>query len=515
MSRLRRAALATVVVQGFSLLGMALSFVAIPFYLRWLGNERYGLMLTAQACAGYMAFSDAGLSWSSLLLISQAHGRDDREAIAQIVRSSLTLAGLSGVLVGVLTLIACALLYYRFDFLPLPVTNSESIGLMFAVGVQVVVALGTSPIYNVFFGLQENHLSASYQGIARILGIGLSLLAAAHGAAVGVVVGAGVFGPLVCGVACALHVRHRHPWALSWGSFWDREQVRLQCRTGAKSFGLQIGRTLVGSAPVMAISAQAGAGFVPGFTVALTLLNMPLNVTNSFNATLQAGYGEAMGRGDFAWINATFRSILRNMLLLQVLLSVGFLALAGPTVTLWAHGRLAVHPTLLWSALIVGLLASIFGAFQFALSGVNQHKAAGISEICNGLLSLAFCTLAVRFFGYEWVGLGVLAAGLATSGWILPMQTRRHLQTERLWPRATFFGAVALAGVMTAAIGHLVQAASRAIAPGLPWLMLACVGLVITVAYIALLRWLLPTDAGRLLGILRRAKQCVVPPAPC
>lgn len=516
MSRLRRAALATAVVQGFALMGMALSFVTIPLYLKWLGSERYGLMLTAQACAGYLAFSDAGLSWSSLLLIAQAHGRDDRNEIARIVRNSLSLAGVSALVVAAVTAGACVLLEFGASFLPLPTANPESLGLAVAVGLQVIVALGSSPTFNIFLGLQESHLAAVYQGIGRIAGVVASLGAAAAGGSVGAVVLAGVSGPLLAVLACAAHVWRRHPWALRAGTFWDREQIRRQYRTGAKSLALQIGRVLVGSAPVFAISSQAGAAFVPCFTVALTLLNMPLNVTHSFNATLQAGYGEAVGRGDFPWIGATIRGILRNTLLLQVLLAAGFLVLAGPTITLWAHGRLEVTPVLLASALIVGLLSSTFGVFQFALSGVNQHKVAGASELLNGLFALAFCALAVRFFGYEWVGFGVLGAGLATSGWILPWQIKKRLKVDALWPSAGFFLAVAAAAGAAALAGRLLLAAGRAAAPGLPWLALAGAGLAMAAVYAGLLRALLPADAARLLGVLRRRQPPrPVPLTPC
>ena len=100
MSRLRKAVRATLVIQLFSVAGAAMSVITVSLYLQWLGTERYGLMLTAFACAGYLMFSDAGLSWASMLLIAQAHGREDRAEIARIVRNSFTLASLSALLVG-------------------------------------------------------------------------------------------------------------------------------------------------------------------------------------------------------------------------------------------------------------------------------------------------------------------------------------------------------------------------------------------------------------------------------
>lgn len=503
MSRLRRAAFATAVVQCFSIVGLVLSFVTVPLYLAWLGKERYGLMLTAQACAGYLAFSDAGLSWSSLLLISHAHGRDDRSEIARIVRNSLTLAGLSGLLVAILTLATCVGLRNRLAFLPLPTSNPESAGLALAIGTQVIVALIASPLYNIFFGLQESHISTVYQGMGRILGTGLSLLAAAHGASIGTVVGGGVVGALVCGVACTVHAWKKHPWAFVQGSFWDREQIRLQLRTGAKSFGLQIGRTLVGSAPVIAISSQAGAGSVPVFTVALTLLNTPLNIVTYFNAMLQSGYGEAVGKQDYSWIRATLRAVLRNMLLVQGLLAAGFLTLAGLAISFWTHDKLHATKPLLLSALIVGVSISITSALQFALSGINRHKMAGVAEMLNGLCCLAFAPLVVRFVGPEWVGLGILAATLLTCGWILPSQIKKHLGMEHLWPTGIhLLSLVAAFSVATAVGWALLQFSTLLMRHELVALLLG--GIIIVASYIIVLRLFVPEDVTQLTDFFLR-----------
>ncbi len=500
MSRLRRAALATAVVQGFSLVGMALSFVTVPLYLKWLGNERYGLMLTAQACAGYLAFRAAGRRWSSMLLISQAHGREDRDEIARIVRNSLSLAGVSALVVATITTAACLVLRFGSSLLPLPTSNPESLGLAVAIGLQVIVALGGSPIYNIFYGLQESHINTVYQGIGRIVGVGASLWAAWVGATLGQVVAAGVLGPLLTLLACAVHAWLKHPWTLRRGSFWDRDQIRLQYRTGAKSFGLQIGRVLVSSAPVFAISSQAGPGYVPPFTVALTLLNTPLNVMPYFNAMLQSGYGEAAGRRDYAWIQATIPAVLRNMILLQTLLLAGFLPLAGEVIRLWTQGKLSTSFVLLVSAAIVGVLNATMGSLQFALSGVNRHKLAGVGELFNGALCLGACVLAVRFVGPAWVGFGVLAATLATSGWIVPAQIKKHLMMTQVWPPASFLLATVGIGGSAAGAGYYAFEKLSSALPHAAFLSLTAAGLLIVGVYLVMIRILLPEEARRLAG---------------
>jgi O-antigen/teichoic acid export membrane protein len=71
MRRLHKAAKTALVVQAFNWTALGLSFVSVPLYLHWLGQERYGLLLIGLAFAGYLMFLDAGLSWSTMMPVGR------------------------------------------------------------------------------------------------------------------------------------------------------------------------------------------------------------------------------------------------------------------------------------------------------------------------------------------------------------------------------------------------------------------------------------------------------------
>jgi O-antigen/teichoic acid export membrane protein len=478
MSRFRKAARATVVVQVFNILGALLSLATVPLYLRWLGQERYGLLLTGLAFAGYLMFSDAGLSWSSMLLIAQANGRNDRKGIAAIVRNSFSLAGCSALLVGlVVTVAEILLLGTNFPWLP---HHPEAAGLLVAIGCSVMSTLFLSPFYNLFFGLQEAHLSALYQGSGRILGTIAALVVASTGAPLGLVFGSNVVCGFLVGVTAALHCVRKHPWIFEKGSFWDTVQIRQQLRTGAKSFAMQIGAVLSGTAPVLAISSVAGPQFVPYFSIPLTLLNMPMSLTASFNANLQAGYGEAIGRNETVWVADAVRRILKHVILFISLLSVGFFLLARLFVHQWTGGRIEIPPEMLGSVWIVAVAGSLLGVFRFALAGINRHRIAAASDLVYGGLAMIFATVSVRWLGFQWVGFGILGAVMLTSGWILPYELRRTLGTMGLWPQAGFWIRQMAAVCAAAAAGWMVLHAFPHISE---WLILVITGLTIGIVY--------------------------------
>ncbi|HTQ32251.1 MAG TPA: hypothetical protein VMI53_13650, partial [Opitutaceae bacterium] len=101
MNRISRALRSTLVVSAFGYTAQALSLVAIPLFLGTVGAEGYGLMVTVMAFMGYLNFADAGLSWGSMILIAQAHGRGSKAEIAHVVRHAMVLAAGSGLVVAV------------------------------------------------------------------------------------------------------------------------------------------------------------------------------------------------------------------------------------------------------------------------------------------------------------------------------------------------------------------------------------------------------------------------------
>lgn len=488
MNRFKRALQATLVVHGFSIAAMLLSLITVPLYLHWLGQERYGLLLTGMTFGSYLIFADMGLSWASMLLIAQANGQGQPEGIPGVVRVSLTLSVLSASLVMAVVLAVWLLLRspLRPEWVP---GQEEAAGLALAVGLSVVITLLASPFYSVFMGFQETHIAGIYQGSARLVGGLASVAAASQSASLGGVFGANVACLMVVGGLAAFHCMRRHPLAFLSGPFWDRPQMIRQLRTGIKSFAMQVGNVLTGTAPVLTVSSLAGAASVPCFSVPLTLINTPLNVVNSFNASLQPGYGEAMGRQEEAWVATSIRFILNSSLVFMGLLVAGFLVLAQPFIQLWTGDKLLIPPLMLIGVAIIAVSGALLSIFRFALAGMNRHRTAGLSELVCGLLSLLCCALAVYWGGFAWVGFGSLAAVVASSGWILPRELTRTLAQTQPWAGRKFVLMILMAAGTSMVLG---QAVLLQISPygQLPALILS--GVAISVCYILIIRLTCP-----------------------
>lgn len=506
MNRTARALRATALFTGFSYAAQALSLVAIPLYLKTVGAEGYGLIVVTMAFMGYLNFADAGLSWGSIILIGLAHGRKDQAMIGKIVRNSMVLA-VGSALVVLCTLAILLVLAAQGWRLPMFATSRESDRLLLIAGCQLAITLQTGVFYNAFQGLQEAHWTAFYQGLGRLVSTCLMMWAAWVWQSVQLVMVMQLAATVAFAGACGVHLWRRHPWIFSNGSWVDPEQLRLQLRTGAKVFALQIGRTIVSTAPSMSLSAAYGPASVPLFTVPYSLLQLLFTPLNAWSTSLHSAYGEAWESGDRTWVRETFRHALERGLFWAALGAAAFLPLATPFVALWTGGRLVLPAFMPAAVVAICLLGWFLQTGQYLLSGLNRQRKVALYQIGCGCLTLGLAVLTVRWFGPAGVGVGVLAGAVLT---ILPVTVREinfHVGGA-VFPAPRFFciigGLLVISGAAGAAVTLTVQPGG---AVGQLLMMSASV-LVVAACYLSaarLLRLEQLTDAwAALAGVLRK-----------
>lgn len=418
MKRESKAFFSTAVMAGFGYTAQLLSLFAIPLYLRTLGTENYGLMVTMAAFMGYLSFADAGLNWGTMILISHAAGRQSRDEIALVMRHSAVLALGSGMLI-LLALTGLLILAKSGHRLPMFAAHPETDILLLIAGLQLFVTLQFGCIYNLFQGLQESYWTALYQGLARMLGLAGGMAFALMTNSVTWVMAWQASVTILAGGAATFHAWRLHPWAFASGNWFDKSQYLMQLRVGMKSFLLQVGRTLSGTAPTLAISSIAGPAMVPYHTVPLTLLGLFFVPVNSWNANMVGAYGEAWTAGERLWVKEQFRNSLLRVLVVAGLGLALFFALSDEFVRLWTHDRLSVKLSMAASVSAIVLTGAMLTTGQYLLTGLNCHGRISLAELANGILALVLVVYCVRSLGVAGAGLGVMLAALLSSAWVL------------------------------------------------------------------------------------------------
>ncbi len=97
--RYRRIGSTAITSMGARGIGIATALISVPLTLRYLGAEEYGLWVTITAVTAFLTFANFGLGNGLVNGVSEAQGRNDREAVRRYVSSAFYM------LLGVMTIL--------------------------------------------------------------------------------------------------------------------------------------------------------------------------------------------------------------------------------------------------------------------------------------------------------------------------------------------------------------------------------------------------------------------------
>jgi O-antigen/teichoic acid export membrane protein len=484
--RHRRALLSTLTASGFGYLMMAISFVTVPFYLKWLGVGAYGEFLTLLAFMGYLNFADAGLNWGALVLIGHAHGRRDKQEVATLYRHAMILAFISAFL-ALLFAVGVYLLSIAGYRLPMFAAGPSPGFSLLLIGLKSALMLSMSSVMAMAYGLQEGYFFTRLQGYFQLIGSVMMLLAAFRWRNVEAVVAASALSSALACLITLVVATRRYADYLAIPVRYTISSFRLLLRTGAKGFLLQGSRLLRTTMPVFLLATFLGTGSVPALTLPTTLLGVVTVFLFNWSASLQTAYGDAWSKGDRAWISRSIEHLIVRGLGWMLLASCFILGLGQWFVRVWTGGHVSVPIPLLFSVVAIAVASWATDLFIFALVGINRQRRIAFVEMGNACLATLVGWLLCANGHAEYIGFAVLGSALATTlffGW---RQLCFWLGTRSLRPDVKSIGRLVLVAAFTFAV--LIGGRSVAMEPSegswASWLKLTGVGAAGSVAFLA------------------------------
>jgi O-antigen/teichoic acid export membrane protein len=438
---------------------LAVGFVSIPFVVRALGNERFGILALAWVVFGYFGLFDLGLGRTTTRYIADALGRNESAKLPGYLWTTVSLQTATGAAAAVLSHATAPLIVRHILNIPAGF-EAETILTLRLVGWSLPVMFVSSSFRGVLEAAQRFDLVNAIKVPVNVLFYLLPLLGAALGLALpGIVV---------------LLVASRAAGLVAWGSVALRVLPALRTRPVLRrelvrplfSFSGWLGlssilyavtssmdRLLIGSlitveavtfysAPYEAINR---VGVVPGS------LSMVLFPAFSF---LDAGGRRDRAESLFArstkflllstgpffilllffagdllrlWLGPAFA--VQSAFVVKIL-AAGFLVntvIAVPNNYLIGIGRVDVAPKYQAVELVAFTALTWAGAKLWGIKGVAAASALRLAAFSVFLLAVSFTAGRIRA-GYVWknglaavlAGLALLAAGLAVTralGW--------------------------------------------------------------------------------------------------
>ncbi len=413
--RLRRAALTTVSAGGAKAISLLAALVSVPLTYRYLGPERYGIWMVLVSIIGAMNFADLGIGNGLMNAVSDAYGKDDRRLAREHVTSGFALM----LCIAAFLAVAGAVGYPFVPWLRLFNVKSQSAA---AEGARAFLVLYASFVVNIPLGvvtraqagLQKGYTGQVIGACGGVISLGAMILVIWLHGSLAWLVFASVFAAILATLFNGWILFRGHPWLLpSWDAY-RASSARAILNLGLMFFVLQCAVTISFTSDNIVIAQILGAAAVAVYAVPQKLFGFVSTVVSLGINPLWPAYGEAIARGDVAWVRRVFYGSLRLILVITVPVCT-VLALSGPWILKVAVGRSFHAPMSLLIVLAVwGVVNSVSFVIATLLNGAGvlreQTGLAVIVSTCNLGLSI--------YLTFRFGVIGVCLGSILTQAFI-------------------------------------------------------------------------------------------------
>jgi PST family polysaccharide transporter len=417
-SRTSRRQLADNIVSLYVLQGLnyVIPMAVLPYLVRVLGMDMYGLMAFVQSFAQYFTIlTDYGFSYSATRALAQR--QSDSMAVSRLFSSVFALKLLFGLL-GVLLLVAIVTLVPRFH-------NDAA---FFYVGYLAVIGNVLFPVWY-YQGVQQMRYISFVSGATRLLAAAALFVFVHHPRDMILALAIQSSGMLLSGIAgiiiVMLHFRVRLVWptlqdmrvalAEGWHLFVSTAAISLYTNTNVFLVGMLAGNVEAGYFSAAEKLIRAMNGLIGPVSQAI-FPHMSTLVKESRAAAL-----------GFA------RKMLGYMVPITLVPSLVILLLAGPVALIcFGHGGGGSIPVIRWIAMLPVIIAvsNVLGVQIMVPFGLDKQFSRILVFV--GILNVLMAIPLDKFYGAEGAGACVLMAELLVTFAMVISLERRGLSVFRL-----------------------------------------------------------------------------------
>lgn len=421
-----RTAAVSVATRAFSIVA---SLLTVPLVLNHVGTERYGVWLTALAIATLFTLADGGVTKGLILAVAKASGHGDRGRIKTLVSSAMAATiGISAACLAV-TLAAVWLIDWRWAFN----LSSATAGIEAAATISVIcfiyaIAFIPTVIRETRLGLLQGAAVNAWDFGGTVLSFAGLVFAIRCGWGLVAIAAVYAGGALVARTASAMmFLRGPGRDLLPVTSSVDWATGRMLLGAGSVFMVYMLTQTLAVQSDQVLIARYLGASAVADYSVVQRLFNQPQILVTLALAAQWPAYGEALGRGDFAWIKRQFNRSLIGFTAFAVVASA-LLAVACPAILkAWVGDLISAPAHLILAMAVYGVVATIANVFSFFYLSLGMHARMITTQLAMFAINLPLTIVLLPLVGTVGAIIGT------TAGYLLAIVLPGMLMQNRLF----------------------------------------------------------------------------------
>jgi O-antigen/teichoic acid export membrane protein len=403
----------TVSAGGARVIGLLASLVTVPMTFSYLGQERYGLWMVLISIISMMGFADLGIGNGLMNAISEACGKDDRDLAREYVSSAFVLMLCIAVILAVAGAAAYPFMpWVRLFNVKSGAVAAEGAGAFLVLYAWFVISIPLGVVTRAQAGLQQGYfpqIIGAFGSLATL--IALLAVIALHGSLAWLVF-ASTFGAIASTAVNGWILFREHPWLIPARHAYRASSASKILKLGLMFFVLQCAVAVGYTSDNIVIAQVLGAAAVAAYAVPQKLFSFVSLVVGMAIGPLWPAYGEAIARGDVAWVRRVFLGSLRITVAITVPICT-LLVLAGPWILKAFFGK-SLHASM--SLLVVlgawGVVSSISNVTSMLLNGAGVLRIQTFLAVVASLSNLALSIVLSRRFGIIGVCLGSIITQL-------------------------------------------------------------------------------------------------------
>lgn len=395
-------------------LAIVVSLLSVPLTIHYLGTERFGVWALLASILAWLRLADIGIGNGLNNAISRAHGQERPDLIRAHVSTALMLmTGISALLGLVL-----AISWHWIDWVSLfgltsPVAVQQVGPAMVATAVIFLLSFPLSISQRVYIATQEGKLANGWQATGNVASlVALVIATQTRGGLAWLVVA--VYGTtlLVDATSSLWLFRLRRRAIRPSFRLFSSDSVSALMNTGLKFFLIQIMALVVFESDNFVIAHFLGASHVASYSITWKLFNYTSLPQTVLFAYIWVAYGEAIARGDTAWVRRAFRGHVAFSLGVTAALVVPLIFLAKPLVRIWAGADVVPTTELVLLLALWNLINAYCSPLACLFAAADHLKAQLVYGACSMVANLALSIYLVQRWGVP----GVIAATVISFG---------------------------------------------------------------------------------------------------
>lgn len=414
--RHRRVILSAIAGMTARLVSAGTGLISIPLTVHYLGPERYGMWATISSFFIMFAFADFGMGHGMMNVVADFNGRDDRERIRAAVSSGyLVLSMIAAVFSLGFAAAYPFVSWFEIFSVKSEIARLEAGPALAVAALCVALEMPLGVVARVQMGLQQFYAAALWRCLASVLGlVGVLIVIWLEGGLPWLVL-AFLGGPvLVSALNSVAFFKASEPDLAPKLRYVSRSMLARIAGIGILFFGIQIAIAVGGTSDNIIIAQRLGAEAVTQYAVPEKLFGFIGVAINMILFPLWPAYGEAIARGDRAWVGDTLlRSFWAGVVTAAVLSSI-LVIFGNYLIKLWIGPTVEPPFMLLLGLGLWRVMDSGGNAVSMLLNGANAIRFVSIVGIVTAALAIALKVALIGNFGISGVIWATIVANLAT-----------------------------------------------------------------------------------------------------